>query len=43
MDITGDVNMDKNPAYSVIGVQDSSEDHHYESIPVNNRYTKARK
>ena len=42
MDKSGDVNMEKNPAYSVTGVQESSVDHHYESIPINNRYTKAK-
>ena len=27
------VNMEKNPSYSVTGVQDSSLDHHYDVIP----------
>ena len=33
--ITADdnVNMEKNPSYSVTGVQDSSVDHHYDVIP----------
>ena len=42
MDKYSDVNMEKNPAYATTGVQESSVDHHYESIPVNNRYTKAK-
>ena len=28
-----DVNMEKNPSYSVTNVQDSSLDHHYDFIP----------
>ena len=37
-----DVNMEKNPSYSVVGVQDSSSDHHYDAIPANDD-TKNRK
>ena len=43
MDKSGDVNVEKNPAYSVAGVQESSVDHQYESIPVNNRFNKTKK
>ena len=30
-----DVNMEKNPSYSVADAQDSSSDHHYDVIPAN--------
>ena len=30
---TDNVNIEKNPSYSVTGVQDSSVDHHYDVIP----------
>ena len=34
--------IEKDPAYSVTGVQESSVDHHYEAIPVNNRHVKTK-
>ena len=42
MDKSCDMKMEKNPAYSVAAVQESSEDHHYEAIPVNNRHVKTK-